>query len=223
MVCPKPQYIFDKEKIKLPHHLQSLLPQNAHQMLLKVVDDASRAFRYLRTMEDYRDERYRTMCPRNSYTSYHMHADSVARLFSWSTDHKPNDPTLAPTPKLSPDILHFNVNQMSYDEYMRDYTVRLERFLCGPYHNWRISKKNLEKLVANSGLNQMEHQEFLGWWRSTFMAEMAKWEDRLAGLLLPSWEEVVDDVYKAILERVNIGTSTINEFHIGSMPVGSTA
>lgn len=216
MAYPKQQYIFDKEKIKLPPHLQTVLTHDARVMLQKVVENASVAFCQLKSMEKLRDQRYRAMCSRRDHSSYFIHAESVDRLFSWGQDHKPHDPALAPPAKISPDMLHFHVNQHAYDKYKREYTNALERYLTHPYQHWRDSKKNLEQFVAKSGISEMNHESFLRWWRDTFLAEMAKWEDRLAGLLLPSWEEVVDDVYFAILERVDVGSSAVDEFYIGS-------
>jgi hypothetical protein len=216
MAYPKQQYIFDKEKIKLPPHLQTVLTHDARVMLQEVVENASVAFCQLKSMEKLRDQRYRAMCSRRDHSRYFIHAESVDRLFSWGQDHKPHDPVLAPPAKISPDVLHFHVNHRAYDEYKREYTNALERYLTNPYQLWRDSKKKLEQLVAKSGISEMNHESFLCWWRDTFLAEMAKWEDRLAGLLLPSWEEVVDDVYFAILERVEVGSSAVNEFYIGS-------
>lgn len=216
MAYAKQQYIFDIEKIKLPCYLQTVLTRESHLMLQKVVDDASLAFRYLKDMEKLRDERYRAMCSRRELSRYIMHAESVDRLFSWGQDHKPHDPALAPPAKISPYVLRFHVDQHAYDEFVERYNKALNSYLNYPYQRWRDSKKMLERMVAKSGVTKIGREAFLRWWRETFLAEMAKWEDRLAGLFPPTWEEVVDDVYFAILERVDIGTSTVDEFYIGS-------
>lgn len=218
MVYSKQQYIFDREKIKLPPRLHMVLPPECHRVLNKVVATASVTFRHLKGMEKFRDERYRAMCPRGSLTHYSLHSESVDRLFNWGQDHSPNDPPLAAHTKISPHVLHFHVEQHSYDEYAEGYTIALERYLTGSYQQWRNVKREFEDVVSKSAMKLADRSEFLCWWRDVFLSEMAKWEDRLPGLLLPSWEEVVDDIYFAILERVEIGTSAIDEFYI-SPPV----
>lgn len=45
-----------------------------------------------------------------------------------------------------------------------------------------------------------------------FLAEMSKWENQLPKLATPSWEEVVDEIHKALLERAEPGT--LPEFYI---------
>ncbi|RJE25172.1 hypothetical protein PHISCL_02511 [Aspergillus sclerotialis] len=214
MVYSKQPYIFDKKKIELPARLQMVLTPECNQVLNKVVETASIAFRHLKAMEKYRNDRYRAMCPRDSLSRYILHSESVDRLFSWGQDHNPNDPTLAPHPKISPSVLYFHVEQHAYDKYAEEYTKALERYLSGSYQQWRNVKQELEHVVSKSGLRLTHRREFLCWWTDVFLSEMAKWEDRLAGLLLPSWEEVIDDVYFAILERVDIGTSAVDQFYI---------
>lgn len=214
MLYSRQQYIFDKEKIKLPGYLHPVLTRECHETLQNVVDSASVAFHHLKAMEKFRAERYRAMCPRGNLSQYNLHAASVDRLFSWGQDHKPHDPTLAPEPKLSPDFLHFHVDQHAYDEYAKDYTIALESYLSGSYKQWLKVKMWVEHVVSKSTMNPLERKEFFRWWTGTFLTEMAKWEGCIHCLLLPTWEEVVDDVYFAILERVEVGSSAVDEFYI---------
>lgn len=207
-------YIFDKKKIELPSRLQAVLTPECNQALNKVVEIASIAFRHLKSMEKFRNDRYRSMCPRESLSRYILHSESVDRLFNWGLDHNPNDPTLAPHPKIPPSVLCFHVEQHAYDKYAEGYTTALQSYLSGSYQQWLNVKQELEHVVAKSGLKLIHRRDFLCWWKDVFLLEMAKWESRLAGLLLPSWEEVIDDVYFAILERVDIGTSGVDRFYI---------
>lgn len=216
MVYPDQQYIFDTEKIKLPEHLQSALSRECHDALKKVFDAATVAFRHLKAMQKLRDERYRAMCSRENLTQYNLHAESVDRLFSWGQDPNPDNPPLAAEAKIPSFVLHFHVEQRAYDEYMKHYIMSLERYLAGPYKKWHDMKMWLEHVVSKSTMNPVDRRDFFHWWLSVLLPEMTKWEDALPGLLLPSWEEVVDDVYFAILERVEIGTSAVTEFYVST-------
>ena len=218
MAAPKQQYIFDIEKIKLPPHLHTVLTRECSFMLQKVVDNASLAFRHLKNLELIHDERYKAMCSRHNVTQYILHAESVDLLFGWDQDRKPYDPVLAPPAKIPPQLLHFHLDRYAYDQFTHNYHDAVESYLHNAYYHWRNSKKQFERMVVYSGITEVGYQAFLLWWRDTFLAEMAKWENRLAGLVLPSWESLIDDLYLAISERVDIGTSGIDRFYIGSVP-----
>lgn len=212
-------YIFDKDKIKLPYHIESVITRESHQALDHVLLAATDAFHQLRKMEKLRDERYRAMCSREDVAHYIQHAESVDRLFSWGQDGRPNDPTLAPAAKLSPYILHFHVDPRAYALYMHEYTAALENYINHPYRNWQKAKYMLCHVITNSNIHPIEMGEWRRWWNDTFLPEMGKWEDRLTGLLLPSWEDVVDDMYRAILERVESGKTSVDEFFISPVVV----
>lgn len=185
-------------------------------MLCNVIDSATLAFRHLKSMEKLHSERYRAMCPRDDLTSYILHAESVDRLFTWGLDYVTGNPTLAPQAKLPSEILHFRVDQRAYNEFAMEYVAALERYLSGSYLAWRELKAKFEQAIPKAGFKEASRQQFLVWWKQTFLVEMAKWEDSLPGLLLPPWEQVVDDVYFAILERVEIANSSVHQFYIAT-------
>lgn len=169
------------------------------------------------------------MCPLSHPQRYIMHSESVDRLFNNNNNNNNGEsnsrlynhlhPTTTsirtPAPeaaKLSRDVLHFHVSQRAYDLYARKYTDVFESFITGPYKKWIDAKRNFEKRMANAGLAESDYQQWHRWWITVFLAEMSKWENQLPKLATPSWEEVVDEIHKALLERAEPGT--LPEFYI---------
>lgn len=200
---PSRRYIFDKDSLVLPSWLKSITPKAALTALHEVREAATIAFNGLKALELKHSARHKAMCPTTHPLQHALHADSVDRLINWATDMKPHNPTLAPAPKLSPYVLQFHVDQRAYDAFVEEYTRCLEEYVMGPYADWLRAKANLDDVVERSDMNELNLHQWRRWWEGEFLGEMAKWEERLEELVLPSWEEIVDEMYRLILERVD--------------------
>lgn len=74
----------------------------------------------------------------------------------------------------------------------------------GPYVDWLRAKSHLEHVIETTGrMNEMNKRQWLRWWQVEFLGEMATWEETLEELILPSWEEIIDEIYQLVRERVD--------------------
>lgn len=207
-------YMFDRQKLTVPLHLQHMIPIDTHGAMQQIRTTAMVALHHLKLIEKLHRKRHQAMCPRSLVEHYDLHVESVERLFNWKSSPKLHDSSLSPVSKISRDVLHFHINQHAYDAYARSYTATLETYISGPYKEWLDAKRNFEKRMANAGLSEKDYHEWQKWWTTVFLAEMAKWENQLPKLALPSWEEAIDEIHQVFLERVEPGT--FPEFYISS-------
>ena len=66
-----------------------------------------------------------------------------------------------------------------------------------------------------------EYNEWRVWWEGKFADDMWKWEVCLEGLILPTWEEIIDDLYLMINDRVEDAENLANTFYISTPAVAS--
>lgn len=217
---PSKRYIFDRECLSLPAWLKPITPKPVLQALHHVRDTASAAFNGRKLLELKHATRYKAMCPRDSSMRYLIHSESIDRLLNWDFDLKPHNPTLAPAAKLSPFVLQFHVDQRAYDTFAGEYTACLEEYIMGPYVNWLRAKSHMEHVIETGAMNEMNKRQWLRWWQVEFLGEMATWEETLEELILPSWEEIIDEIYQLIRERVDSSLMTsVGRFYEGSLEV----
>lgn len=200
-------YLFDKDCLVLPPTLKQSLPSDIIQAFNNARWAASHALQYIKAVERNHNKRFNAMCPLNNAEQALNHIGSVSRLMARRTRNNNNfanfDPTLAPDAKLDPSTIKLTVDQRTYDEYAQKYIELLEGFLENPYRLWLEAKADVESRVANANFDEMQYSYWHRFWDLTFLVEMQKWEGRLQGLILPSWEEVMDDLRRVVLECVD--------------------
>lgn len=215
MTDPEP-YLFDKDCLVLPAHLKEVLPPNVVQGFVNARWAASKALRYIRAVERNYHKRYNAMCPLGQHDRVLAHIESVGRLVAWKADKNEANPTLAPTAKIDPSTLTFHIDHRTYDDFAWNYVQLLERFLQGPYNKWLEAKKEVERSVDNANLSEKDYGHWYRFWNLTFLVEMNKWEGHLQGLLLPSWEEMVDSLRHLILEFVESPDVVLSDLYRSS-------
>ena len=215
MTDPEP-YLFDKDCLVLPAHLKEVLPPNVVQGFVNARWAASKALRYIRAVERNYHKRYNAMCPLGQHDRVLAHIESVGRLVAWKADKNETNPTLAPTAKIDPSTLTFYIDHRTYDDFAWNYVQLLERFLQGPYKKWLEAKKEVERSVDNANLSETDYGHWYRFWNLTFLVEMNKWEGHLQGLLLPSWEEMVDSLRHLILEFVESPDVVLSDLYRSS-------
>lgn len=194
-------YEFQKEHLDIPAHLETIIPAELRTAFYRAKYIAGQTFRQLEYLEIRQANRYQAMCPPTSI-NYYNHQMSVLRLFSWRHDYHWRNPTLAPTEKLDPAILCFHIDQSAYQSYQTIFTKYQETFMSGHFLAWHNIKRAVDATVAKSKLNDVEKRMWNQFWHTNFLGEMQKWESRAMALAIPSWEEIVDELYNAILECV---------------------
>ncbi|PLN81142.1 hypothetical protein BDW42DRAFT_200974 [Aspergillus taichungensis] len=195
-------YIFDTTKLVIPIHLRTVITGEPAEAFNHCRHAASRAFRTLKRIERWHAHRYSAMCSRDDRKKYWDHNDSIDRIMSWEEDHKPRNPTLAPSARIPAEILALYPNRRAYEEFVRRYNRTFADFVRGSYCLWRQSVRAVDRAVARSGLSEMDQQEWKRWWQRAFLGEMSKWEDDVYRMVLPKWEIIVGEVCRAIRRRV---------------------
>lgn len=200
-------YLFDKDCLVLPPTLKQSLPSDIIQAFNTARWAASHALQYIKVVERNYNKRFNAMCPLNNTELALNHIGSVSRLLGRRNRNNTNfanfDPTLAPAAKLDPSTIKLTVDHRTYDEYAQKYVELLEGFLENPYRLWLEAKANVESRVANANFDEMQYSHWHRFWDLTFLVEMQKWEGRLQGLILPSWEEVMNELRMIVLECVD--------------------
>ncbi|ODM20593.1 hypothetical protein SI65_03646 [Aspergillus cristatus] len=208
-------YLFDKDCLVLPPTLKQSLPSDIVQAFNNARWAASHALQYIKVVERNYNKRFNAMCPLNNPELALNHIGSVSRLLGRRNRNNTNfsnfDPTLAPAAKLDPSTIKLTVDQRTYDEYAKKYIELLEGFLENPYRLWLEAKADVESRVANANFDEMQYSYWHRFWDLTFLVEMQKWEGRLQGLILPSWEEVMDDLRRIVLECVDSPHSVLKD------------
>lgn len=194
-------YGFQQENLNIPSHLETIIPAELRTAFYRARYIAGQTFRNLEYLEICQANRYQAMCPRAS-VNYYNHQVSVLRLFSWRHDYHWRNPTLAPTEKLDPAILRFHIDQSAYQSYQAIFAKYQEAFMSGHFLAWHNVKRAVEATTAKSNLSEMEQRMWNQFWHVSFLGEMQEWESRVMTLAIPSWEEIVDEFYNAILECV---------------------
>lgn len=215
MVDPEP-YLFDKGCLVLPTYLKQILPGDIVQGFIHARWAASKSLRSIHVIEKNYHKRYYAMCPLSEPERVFAHIESVSRLVAWRSDHNHTNPTLAPTAKIDPTTLKFHIDQHTYDKFARSYTTLLEWFIEEPYKRWLEAKQEVDARVRKANLSEMEYGHWHRFWDLTFLVEMNKWEGRLEGLILPSWEEMMDNLHRLILEFVESPQDALTDLSVGS-------
>ncbi|KAB8231775.1 hypothetical protein ETB97_005069 [Aspergillus alliaceus] len=192
---------FQKENLDIPSHLKTVIPTELRDAFYRARFAAGVAFRYVEYMALRHANRYQAMCPAKS-VHYRNHQLSILRLFSWHHDYHWRNPTLAPTEKLDRALLDFHIDQTAYRSYEASFIKYRESLMVGPFRAWQHAKRGVEVMAAKSKLSEVNRRMWNQFWYINFQGEMLKWESRFKALVIPPWEEIVDELYEAILECV---------------------
>ncbi|PYH45856.1 uncharacterized protein BP01DRAFT_391228 [Aspergillus saccharolyticus JOP 1030-1] len=166
----------------------------------------------------------RTTTP-NNIPAQITHTQSIDRLFNWRRDYIPGDPTLAPTAKIPCCALRFHIDEAAYTAYATRYTALLDWYLAKVYQPYREAVRAVEEcLVPGKGhdgghgadgsnssnaqpetaMPEMDRRQFKRWWEAVFVQEMMRWENRIPLLVVPSFEQVVGEVWEAVGDAVEL-------------------
>ncbi|KAJ5143235.1 uncharacterized protein N7515_002022 [Penicillium bovifimosum] len=208
-------YTFDASAFTVPSW--TILPPEVHAAMAELRYKAITAVFSMKSLMTTRNNCYFNLCPDPPESvAYQMHQSSIRRLLDWQEDRDPLDPTFAPAHKIPRTSLHFSVDHIAYGRFAMEYTNRLAAYMAGPFQDWRQYRSEVEhiafRLMSN---NKHNYAEWRAWWNGQFADDMFKWETCLDGLVLPTWEEIIDDVYLMIIDRVEDAQELANSFHFG--------
>ncbi|KAJ5045409.1 hypothetical protein EN45_028180 [Penicillium chrysogenum] len=214
-------YKFDKSAFVIPQWI--LAPSEVRNALNTLQYRAMVAVYGMKNLMIVRDHRYFELCPKNTGSNvYQLHQSSMRRLLEWKEDWNFADPTLAGAAKIPRDALYFCVDSIAYGKFTYDYTNKIDSFMSGPFQNWRQLRMEIGHLAFRLMSHKPhEYNEWRVWWEGKFADDMWKWEVCLEGLILPTWEEIIDDVYLMINDRVEDAQDLANTFYISTPAVTS--
>lgn len=112
----------------------------------------------------------------------------------------------------------FHTDQLAYDQYDVFYSDELESYLSGPYMRWLRKKAKFDAKMRSANMSDIDRQEWQWWWNKVYLVEMAQWEEQLKELVIPSWEEVVDELHQALKERAKSEPVDCPELNVVSGP-----
>ena len=203
-MAPIKCHTFDKQNIQIPMHLNAIAPRQVHLAITNVRSTASVAFQALRRLDNLYHKRFHRMCYVTHQKSYYLHAESIDRLLKWRNDFDECVfRTLAPCAKIPSFTLRFCVDEGAYTQYAMEFARLREEYIQGPYVRWLVTKRKMESVLLQTTMREMDRKQWLLWW-TKFLTEMAKWEDRLNEMLLPTWTDIVDQLFSLIEERVEL-------------------
>ncbi|KAL2848842.1 hypothetical protein BJY01DRAFT_246219 [Aspergillus pseudoustus] len=193
------------ENVLIPTHLDQSIPDDLRLDLNFLRISAGKAFRTMITVVRQRKNRYRALCPTEDKLRQSRHIATINRLRRWREDYDPCDPTLAPSQKIPHEIIYLHVSRSCYEEWERSYTNLLAAFINGPYQQYHLSAAEFELAILaarnRERISPVDYHELMVFYR-TFMGEMSIWEEVIPRLGLPSYGEIVDELFEAVIERV---------------------
>ncbi|KAJ5170785.1 uncharacterized protein N7500_003568 [Penicillium coprophilum] len=172
----------------------------------------------MKTLMITHDNRYFQLCPQNTASmAYQLHKSSMNRLLEWKEDWNFADPTLAAAAKI-PGTLSNSASTQSPTE-----NLPIDEFMSSSFQSWRQLRAEIGHLAYRLMSDKPhDYEEWRAWWEGKFADDMWKWEVCLEGLILPTWEEIIDDVYLMIHDRVEDAQDLANSFYISSPVLAST-
>lgn len=213
------KFVFDRQNLTLPPHLQPIIPKRVHDELRNVRETATLTFNYLKKLDRLYHQRFYYMCPRTDRAQLYLHCASIDRLLAWDEDHIPSYvkvaadargtrvlPTLAPSAKIPAFVLHFHVEEEAYTRFEEEYNRLRMAYLRSPYMRWINAKAKMEKVLrgCEREMGDMNYRAWRRWWDRIFLREMDKWEHRVQEIKIPMWTEIVPELYGLIRERVDL-------------------
>ncbi|KAJ5591576.1 uncharacterized protein N7459_001945 [Penicillium hispanicum] len=211
-------YKWSQESFQIP--VGVMAPPELHAAMPNLAKRALQAINAMQELRGLRDNRYNALCPISLGFTYDMHASSVKRLLEWREDWVPNDPSLAPSVKIPREALSFYLDPNNFATFASWYTHKVELYLRGPYSVYRSFLLDIEYLAARL-INEVDYKEWRKWWDGTFKPEMFKWETCLEGLVIPTYEEVIDDVYLMVIDRVEDAQQLVDSLSVSHSPATS--
>ncbi|KAJ5964779.1 uncharacterized protein N7479_004655 [Penicillium vulpinum] len=210
------EYKFEPNAFIIPQWI--LAPPEVRNAMTTLQYKAMVAIYGMKSLMVTRDSRYFELCPKKPCSiAYQLHQSSMRRLLEWKEDWDFDNPTLAAAAKIPRDSLQFCVDPIAYGRFTYEYTDKIDVFMSGAFQSWRQLRDEVGHLAYRLMSHRpYDYKEWRGWWEGKFAHEMWKWEVCLEGLILPTWEEIIDDVYLMISDRVENAQDLANSFYISS-------
>ncbi|KAL4917222.1 hypothetical protein BDW62DRAFT_88789 [Aspergillus aurantiobrunneus] len=211
-------FCFQSRNLCLDPYLKLFIPKDLQAAFHQCQYAASEALLCFRALDNRRQLRYQRMCPTDDVARLARHTNAINRLINWKKDYNPADPTLAPTPSLTrEDMAGLRVSQAAYNEWAQAYNNDLLEYMEGPYEDYHRLKNQFAQDIKTAGqkgtLDPADLSQLSSFFHEGFLHEMSKWEGRVQQLAIPTYKELLDDVFWAIMDSVEDGEELFRGFH----------
>ncbi|KAL2848843.1 hypothetical protein BJY01DRAFT_246220 [Aspergillus pseudoustus] len=212
-------FVLDENNIRLPDSLKSHIPEPLSTSFENCKCAGLRALTILIQLSKYHEGRYEALCPRNpgDLTRWMRHSDSIARLREYYTSTRDtstipfsSSPSDIPSkPKIPSESVALVVNQFAYGAWAREFDGMLFEFVDGAYADYSLANFEFEQLMQAATNDRVFSgivwKQVYSFYLERFLVEMGKWEAFVTSLVLPSFDELMDEIYWAIREGVEGG------------------
>jgi hypothetical protein len=210
-------YQFNGQNFDVPAWLQ--VPPEVRTALGYIRTKVLVAITLMKQLMIIRNNRFFETCPTKYGSLYRLHVRSVNRLLEWRENWNQLDPTLSVSVKIPREALRFCVDEFAYSRFSADYTSKIHTLMSGAFQQWRGARLATDHLACRlMSNNEQNYFEWRKWFDGEFTAHMWEWETCLKSLLLPTWEEVIDDLFLMIMDRVQDAQELADTFYIRHPP-----
>jgi hypothetical protein len=210
-------YQFNELDFDLPPWLQA--PPEVRNALADLRINVLVTITLMKQLMIIRNNRFFETCPTKSGLMYQLHVSSVKRLLEWKENWNQVDPTLSVSVKIPREALRFCVDEFAYARFTAKYTSQVHILMSGAFQQWRAARHATDHLACRlMNAHEQEYREWRKWFDGDFTAHMWQWETCLKSLLLPTWEEVIDDLFLMINDRVEDAEELADTFYIRGPP-----
>lgn len=212
--------LFDEKRVTVPRHLQHVVPKTACNATHELRSAAILAAKGLRHMQALRNARHEAMCPNYPSPCTSKHVESLERLFEkrLSRSAEPAFTRCSMPSEVTGKPFQFHKDQLAYDQFASFYSSELEYYLSDTYTRYLMARARLDVEMREADLDDLNRQEWEWWWNKVYLVEMSKWEKELKELVIPSWEEIIDELHQALNERAKLEPVDCPELNVVSGP-----
>ncbi|KAL3444890.1 hypothetical protein BJX65DRAFT_310480 [Aspergillus insuetus] len=197
-------FALDDSKICLPDSLKSIIPEQLSASYENCHRSGLRAFGVLKRLTECHEGRYVALCPRDDVHVERcaMHSDTISQFREYYGE---NREAAVPTERQN-------------REYREEFDGMLIEYFETVYELYRLARVQFEKHMQlarkENWISESASRDLLDFYWRSFRMEMFRWEELIASLGTPSYEELVDEIYWATQECVEGGRQLATELAI---------
>ncbi|KAL3477372.1 hypothetical protein BJX99DRAFT_257622 [Aspergillus californicus] len=207
---------FSRKDLVVPYKLSIAIGLNLTNLFIQFQHVAATTFRAMRVINYHRQHRFRALCPREQELRQERHNLSIDRMMAWRKDYHPRDPTLASSAKIPREAIELTIQRSAYERWSYSYMVQFEDFQKRELMTYRHAKIVLANAVHKAkatGVVFGFYEALLTTYYAGFLGEMGKWDQYPASLTIPSFDEIVEELYQATIECVEDGEEVYRAAH----------
>ncbi|KAJ0417749.1 hypothetical protein BJY00DRAFT_315541 [Aspergillus carlsbadensis] len=214
-------FVLDDSKICLPDSLKSIIPEKLSASYENCHRSGLRAFGVLKRLTKYHEGRFGALCPSDDVDveRWVMHSDTISRFREfYDRKREAMISNTIPCPKIPRKYVRLTVDHRAYDTWASEFDGMLVEYFETVLELYKLARGQFEQHMRlarkENWMCESASRELYDFYYGSFSVEMSRWENLIASLVTPSYEELVDDIYWAVRECVEGGEQLAAEFSI---------